>query len=209
MKCNELSAFLQQVDALARPGPLHAALLDLKQVLDIQPHLNVSALAKKLAGLTVGHSAQASFTDLGQLDEWLSFVERFGKPAVIKDLKALISVARPLLQHGEGFALTAKKYLGGPQPRRDGTRTGQVREALVEDFIGQLERAIGDEVNFKQVLADLERAGTGAEITLVAKRFGGGSPRSRSAAMKAILARHEAVIVSHAKERSTRGRIAG
>ncbi|WP_155831252.1 MULTISPECIES: hypothetical protein [unclassified Hyphomicrobium] len=75
----------------------------------------------------------------------------------------------------------------------------------------RLEEALGDEEGFNAIYAAIEsdKELNAAEISAIAKKFTSASPKSRPAALKKILARHQAIMTSRAKSAATAGRIAG
>jgi hypothetical protein len=85
------------------------------------------------------------------------------------------------------------------------------RADVVEEYNSKLEAALGNEPNFKSVMAELEsdiNAGA-AELIALSKRFAHASVKSKTAAQKKIQNRHDQIVGGRAWSRNTGRRIAG
>jgi hypothetical protein len=134
------------------------------------------------------------------------------KESLVKDLGLL----EKLLRRFRGvdldvFVLTAMKELVQAVPTRTRQSRGPLRSDLVDSYNRRLEEALGDDPGFRSVFGELssDAAMGSSEAAALAKRFAHASARSRDAALKKILARHQALMTSRAKSLATAGRIAG
>ena len=99
-------------------------------------------------------------------------------------------------------AISALEKRTPPQP--------PLNEELVQHHLVQLEKALGDDAAFAAAYNALEHdSDVGKlEIAAIAKGFTNTSPKSRSAALKKIWARHHSLVTFSAKSKSRDGRSA-
>jgi hypothetical protein len=133
------------------------------------------------------------------------------KDAVLKDISSLLALIE---RHGsasmDGFVEAAiAKLTAKPQSTKGKKKV--LRTDLVDQYNRRLENALGDDPGFRLVYQDLlSNPDIGAqEASALAKRFASASPKSKDAAFKKILARHEALMTSRARSLANAGRIAG
>jgi hypothetical protein len=95
--------------------------------------------------------------------------------------------------------------------RRTPRPSSPVRTEVVSSYVRRLEQALGDEQGFLAVYGQLELDASvqANEVAAIAKLFSQASAKSRPAALKKILARHQSLMTSRTKAAATGGRIAG
>ena len=213
MKCAELADALERLGDLYRISAEGAprALSDLQVLVRSVPELTVSQFSKKLDKLRANTDAPGAISadQIPELcDAVASFLKPIGKPAVVKELQQL-SVAIKKIGSINPDNLVAQASAG--RGKTDNTTGVAVRLDLVQAHLRLLERALGDDVGFTSAFRSLEmdaNLGT-AEYVSLAKQFSFAATKSKSAALKKIWARHQALMTSRAKAAATAGRIAG
>lgn len=212
MKCTELSAVFERLGRVyASTGHrVPNELTTLRGLLDTFPDATVAQLAKRISALRPQPvTSDQSVSGLLNLVEAANHLfTGLGKASVTKDLTALsVSLAKHLQADAGDLVLT----LGSPAQLPGKSPPAAARSEVVQKYLRALEQALGDETGFASVFGSLERDTDvgAAELTALARRFASASVKSRSAALKKIWARHQALMVSRAKAAATAGRIAG
>ncbi|MBS0250149.1 MAG: hypothetical protein JSR78_03685 [Proteobacteria bacterium] len=214
MKCAELAEAIQHLEGLFQIGACDApqVIANLKSLLAGASALSVSQLSKKLAKVSGEKpgTAPIDVSGIPQLCEVLvSFLKSTGKPAVIKELQEL-SNSLGSLKRVNPEDLAAKS--ASPKQQSGSSRPAPAQRLdLVQMHLRLLEQSLGDDVGFTSAFRALEadtNMGTGEFVSL-AKQFSFASTKSKSAALKKIWARHQALMTSRAKAAATAGRIAG
>lgn len=211
MKCADLSEAIEHLEGMFQIGmnnrPL--AIVNLKRLLACAPTLSVSQLSKKLAKISANEPSSAAI-EVGKIsvlcDALISFLRSTGKPAVVRELQEL-SAALGSLRSVNPEDLAARPA----SPKRQSRPSPSLRTDLVQMHLRLLEQSLGDDVGFTSAFRALEtdaNLGT-SEFVSLAKQFSFASTKSKSAALKKIWARHQALMTSRAKAAATAGRIAG
>lgn len=211
MRCGDFKSFLSEFcGALSNAGATKAAtcLEALYPILDAQPLKSVASIVSKLEAhenLKQPAGAQYAFSDLEALRVWF---ETFGKPAAAKDLSAMLRLLRTM-QVGDvpDFVGRARLIILPPLA----PVVVAPREEVVARYCERLEAALGDDQRFSLIVKEFDNDAEVStnELLLIAKRFGLSTTKSRTAAVKKIRSRHQAVLTSRAKSSATSGRIAG
>jgi hypothetical protein len=135
------------------------------------------------------------------------FVGAYAKPAFAKDLQAATMFLQGFSQAGvRTFVNEAVAVVSRTTPPRP-----TLNEKVVERYLRRLEQALGDDPAFSAAYRELDQdPAVGAlEIAALTKRFTDTAAKSRSAALKKILARHNSLLSSKMKSESRAGRSAG
>ncbi|MFT3731465.1 MAG: hypothetical protein QM780_08595 [Hyphomicrobium sp.] len=213
MKCIELADALKHLEGLYRFGGGFPpqAVVNFEKLLGIAPELSVAQLGKKLDKLTncSGGSETISVQQISALCEEIAlFLKPLGKPPVVKEIRQL-AASLNRLEVVNPDDLTAKAKIS--KQRSNAHEISVPRSDLVQLHLRSLEQALGDDAGFTSAFRALEtdpNLGTNEYIAL-AKHFSFASTKSKSAALKKIWARHQALMTSRAKAAATAGRIAG
>src|SRR5262245_45671151 len=168
-------------------------------IFDIDPALNVSELAKRIASLpTSGYAGQPSLGDIARLLSALKdLLSKTAKAAVLTDLNSIEKLLpdRASMEIGAFVRMAAE----AGAPRRPSVRRGApaAQNDLVLQYKERLEASLGDEEKFTAVYNDL-RSNTGMakpEIVALAKEMTGSGARTEDAALKKIWSRHQSLMV--------------
>ena len=218
MKCKDFRSqlLLPAADFLSAGGAVESAqsLRDLATVFEVLPPKSVADVSKRLNGLQFqggasGHGSLGGLIDV--LTPLGALMVSMGKQPAAKDIDLVCEL---LSRHRgapiEAFALAAIDALTSAPATKKATKK-PLREDLVARYHRHLEQALGDDPGFAEVYDRLTTDPDmgSAEITLLAQRFSLAKARSRDAALKKILARHQALMTSRARSAATAGRIAG
>lgn len=215
MKCSEFKVVIERIAELyvaTGARSQHEQLIGLLPIFDLMPTKSVADFEKciRLVASRPADSVDASIQPAVQILEAAEgLLARFGKPAAAKDLSTFVASLKAHQNTGidsliaaASAHLTGKKKSRAPLPPRND---------IVSGYSKRLEQALGDDECFKQEYSKLEtdKNVQANEIIALAKLFAHASVKSRPAALKKILSRHESLMVSRAKAAATGGRIAG
>lgn len=215
MKCSELKSLLERaIDFRSRP-PLsvdQAWARDFFPLLESLPNQTVKILAKAIGGASQKISLELSpVADLcAFLDALASLLNEQAKVSTVEEIRQLESSLRRHTQASlpELVAELSKPKIAKPSKPK---QSAAIRDDIVLKYSRRLEEALGDEEGFNAIFAAIEsdKELNAAEVAAIAKKFTSATPKSRPAALKKILARHQAIMTSRAKSAATAGRIAG
>jgi hypothetical protein len=216
MKCSEFKALVEKISGLyvaagARVQQEHLA--NISPIFDLMPTKSVADLAKRIAA--VGKLAEDhDRATIGPAFRVLKAVEElffdYGKPAATKDLAIFLA---SLEAHQNSAVAALIEAVAAPSPTKKKPRPEPlpIRNDLVSGYSRRFEQALGDDEGFKREYARLEGDEDiqPNEIIALARTFAKASAKSRGAALKKILSRHQSLMVSRAKAAATGGRVAG
>lgn len=173
-----------------------ASLSEAAQAFEMRPTATMATVAK-----AIGTDPSATlWSDPASLSRALTrirpLVAAVGKPAA-KDVDALI-------------ALCARGPKAGPAPRVARGRKSAGAPGIVDEYVRDLEAALGKQSAFSEVYARLSSdVSLGvADYKAIAKAFARVASKSKADALKRIAARHQSVLGFDAKARATGGRSA-
>ena len=211
MKCHEFKSLLGRAIAFrsASSEPWQEAFFS---ILDAKPDLPIKSLAKAIASTTPTNGANGS--QISELNSFLQLLAALLHDQVkIGTFKELQDLTTALRKHsGSDLLALSNNLTASSKPIRKSKREPTpVRDEVVLRYFRRLEDALGDDAGFISVYGALEADEqlSAEEIAAIAKKFTSAAPKGRSAALKKILARHQAIMVSRAKSAATGGRIAG
>jgi hypothetical protein len=207
MTPNEFADALRKgADVLA---PNHA--VQLRMFADMfasSPAATVATTVKRLgrAALTPGTEQPAIDGVLKAIAPLHEFVKAYGKPAVANDWQTVTLFLQGFAQAGvRPFVAMAVAALNMPTPI-----VPTLKEEVVQRHLQRLEQALGNDSAFTTAYNELghDPEVGNLEIAALAKRFTDVASKSRSAALKKILARHRTLMTSKRKAESRDGRSA-
>jgi len=208
MKCDEIAEALERLEPLYTVSHcgVPRALTNFKMLLQAASGTTASQFAKKLDKLsTCAQSEEAIETEEIVIfaEALFAFLDRAGKPALLKDLKQLVTSIKP---HGFINPDQLTQFRAASKPSAE-----PVRSDLINAHHRSLEQSLGDEVGFTSAFraVELDPNLRAVELIALAKQFSFAVVKSKSAALKKIWARHQALMTSRAKAAATAGRIAG
>ena len=215
MKCKEVTDFLEQALRLSK-SDTSLELVALRQILASHADKTVQVLVSSVMNLDVNTETayNSSKNESETFRSYRQFADRFAKPALQKDIAALndaltkfsdqeLSEIANLLKE-RTYKLTKSKK------SKEKIDPALVLEA-VNRHCRRLEEALGDDVGFQSVVADIERDQLirVKELKQIAKNFAGSAGKDRAGALSKISSRHDALMSSRAKSAATAGRVAG
>jgi hypothetical protein len=135
-------------------------------------------------------------------------LDAFGKPAVVKDIKTVVSVFEKFSSCNLSDVLAAGEAVKSCTSTR--SRSAPIRAELLEFYMGRLEETLHDPRAFMEVFRELKQNGilTVPELKKLAKMFRGATVTSKKAALDAIWARHSSLVDAKARTKASGGRSA-
>lgn len=217
MKCAELAGHIEAIGRLIEGlGGSSEPVRSLCSILGVMPQKTVVQIVKLLPSQMADEVAAPEVRRVMQFVQSVSAeLKNTIKPAVVSDLSLL---GGALGNVGSRSVEEVVGLLSAAQPQRSSLRasgspapTPELREDLVLRYYRLLEQTLGDDPGFAEAYRTVEvdkdmRVG---ELVALAKRFAFASVKSRNAALKKILGRHQALMTSRAKTQATGGRLAG
>lgn len=217
MKCAELAKHVEAIGQLVEGvGGSGEPAQTLCRLLGATPQKTVAQIVKVLQGNAAGESAPQEVRRAAEFALAAAHsLKGVVKAALVSDLLTLGGV---LGKTGDRTVeqLVGLISAGASQASRGRTSSAaapvlDLREHLVVKYHRLLEHALGDDPGFAEAYRAIEadQELRAAELIALAKRFAFTSAKSRAAALKKILGRHQALMTSRAKTNATSGRLAG
>jgi hypothetical protein len=214
MKCAELARHVEAVSELVRSvGGSGEPAQILCRLLSVAPQKTVAQVVKVLQAHSGSEGAVIEVRRAAEFAVSIAnSLKGLVKVGLINDLKAvgsaLSNVGGKSVEDLVGLLSSA-----GSQASKRGAAVSasDLREHLVVRYLRLLEQALGDDVGFSDACRTMgaDQDMRAMEFIALAKRFAFASVKSRSAAIKKIQGRHQALMTSRAKTNATGGRLAG
>ncbi len=215
MKCSEFKMLLER--GIAFRSPAFGAedetwARDLFPALDLSRNQSVRNLAKGISLVTPIGGAEGS--PVAHLCAFLGalalLLANQAKTSTVQEIRELELALRPHAQSSLKV-LVGELFKSKTAKASKPNQTAPIRDDVVARYSRRLEEALGDDEGFNSVFAALEGDNelSAGEITAIAKKFANSAAKARSAALKKIFARHQAIMIGRAKSAATAGRIAG
>lgn len=216
MKCSELATHIEELAGFANGLGANTEAADvLCRLLSVSPDRTVAHLVKVIESQPASGGSSMAVTNAKSFAQLASLhLRAVAKAALIKDLKSLAS-ALEKLSGADVDDLIAALVTGSNTKRGSGSKLKSVpielRESLVQKHYRALESALGDDPGFTAAYRAVETDNEMrvAELVALAKRFAFASVKTRAAALKKVMGRHQALMTSRAKSNATAGRVAG